>query len=37
MKKIVNTIREIIDELRKDLDVYISIQRYVRASRKNKS
>lgn len=37
MKKILSTLREIMDEIKKDIDVYIALQRYMRVTRKNKA
>lgn len=37
MKRIVAIIREIIEEIAKDIDIYLTIQRYARASRVRKT
>ena len=37
MKKILSTLREVFEEIRKDIDVYLAIQRYARISRRAKT
>ena len=36
MKKVIETLKEIIDEIKKDIDVYFAIQKYSRVARKHK-
>jgi len=36
MKKMLENIREVIDELRKDIDIFLAIRRYERISRREK-
>lgn len=37
MKKIIQTIKIVIEEIKKDIDVYLAIHRYERNSRKARS
>lgn len=37
VKKMIENIKMIVEELRKDIDVYLTIQRYVHNTRKLKS
>lgn len=37
MKKIMDSLKTIMEELRREIDIYLAIQRYSRLSRKYKS
>ncbi len=37
MKKIMESLKIVINELRREIDIYLTIQRYSRLSRKHKS